>query len=159
MKFLPPLLLAFTTVTVLAAAPVHAQTYSPAQKAVAAADHDWEVAFAAGDLEKSVNAVSAQGSMYPPNAPIATGHTAIRESIKEFFALPSLKFSWNATSVEVAKSGDLAFTSGEYQMSFDAGHGKTETDKGKYVTVWSLEKDGVWRVVRDIFNSDLPAPK
>ena len=159
MKLLVPILFAFTTVTVLAAVPAHAQSYSPAQKAVAAADRDWEVVFSARDLDKSVNAVSAEGSMLAPNAPIATGHAAVRELIKGILALPALNFSWHAMSVEVAKSGDLAFTSGEYQLSFDAGNGKIESDKGKYVTVWSLEKDGVWRVVRDIFNSDLPAPK
>lgn len=159
MKSLLPLFLAFATCTVLAGAPGKAQTYSPAQKAVATADHDWEVAFAAMNLDKSVDAVSAQGSMFPPNEPAANGRPAIRDVIKNIFALPSLKFAWHATSVEVAKSGELAFTSGEYQMSFDAGGGKVVSDKGKYVTVWSHEKDGVWRAIRDIFNSDLPAAK
>ena len=153
------LLLAFATVTVLATAPARAQTYSPAQKAVAAADQDWETAFAAMNLDKSVDAVSAEGSMFPPNEPAANGRAAIRDVIKTIFALPSLKFAWHATSVEVASSGDLAFTSGEYQMSFDGGGGHLVSDKGKYVTVWSHEKDGVWRAIRDIFNSDLPAAK
>jgi ketosteroid isomerase-like protein len=159
MKLAGSILFAFTSATVLAAAPASAQSHSPAQRAVAAADRDWEVVFAAKDLDKSVKAVSAEGSMLAPNTPIATGHAAVRELIKNILALPALNFSWHATSVEVAKSGDLAFTSGEYQLSFDAGNGKIESDKGKYVTVWGLEKDGVWRAVRDIFNSDLPAPK
>jgi len=31
-------------------------------------------------------------------------------------------------------------------------------DKGKYVTVYRKQPDGKWKVVADIFNSDLPAP-
>ena len=159
MKSFPYILLAVTTAALLAGAPSHAQNDTPAQQAVAAADHAWEVAFAAKNLDKSVDALSPDGSMFPPNQPIATGRPAVREVIKNIFALPSLNFTWHSTSVHVAKSGDLAFTSGVYQLSFDAGGGKMASDKGKYVTVWSLDKDGVWQVVRDIFNSDLPAAK
>jgi ketosteroid isomerase-like protein len=36
--------------------------------------------------------------------------------------------------------------------------GKPVNDKGKYVTVYGKQPDGKWKVVVDIFNSDLPAP-
>jgi ketosteroid isomerase-like protein len=150
-------ILSLTALAFLCATPCPAQ-WSAAQKAVADADHAWEVVFAAKDLDKSVDAVSASGSVLAPNSPIATGHAAVRELFKGFFSLPGVKMSWQATSVEVAASGDFAYTSGTYELSFDAGNA-TSTDKGKYVTVWMREKNGTWKVVRDIFNTDLPLPK
>jgi ketosteroid isomerase-like protein len=30
------------------------------------------------------------------------------------------------------------------------------TDKGKYVTIWRKQPDGSWKVVEDMFNSDIP---
>jgi len=31
-------------------------------------------------------------------------------------------------------------------------------DRGKFVEIWKKQRDGSWRVVLEIFNSDLPAP-
>jgi ketosteroid isomerase-like protein len=36
--------------------------------------------------------------------------------------------------------------------------GKPVTDRGKYVTIWKKQADGSWKVIADIFNSDLPMP-
>ncbi len=151
--------LSLTLLSLCLAVACTAQTQSASQKAIAAADHAWNMAAVAKDLDKFMESVSADGSVYPPNAPIATGQTAIRELFKGFFAIPGVKLSWQATSVEVAASGELAYTSGAYTMSFDGPNGTTATDTGKYVTVWRHEKDGKWRAVRDIFNSDLPLSK
>jgi ketosteroid isomerase-like protein len=41
-------------------------------------------------------------------------------------------------------------------MTFSDRSGKTVSDKGKYVTVWKKQKDSSWKVLLDIFNSDLP---
>ena len=133
-----------------------AQTYTPKQQAVADTDHAWETVFAAKDIDKAVSFVDPDGSMFPPNSAIATGHDQIRALIGGIFSLPELKFAWHATSVDVARSGELAFTSGVYEMSFKGPDGKTVNDKGKYVTVWHTGKDGQWLAIRDIFNSDLP---
>jgi ketosteroid isomerase-like protein len=59
--------------------------------------------------------------------------------------------------VEVARSGDLAYTRGAYQLSFKSPQGTQVTDQGKYLTVYRRQPDGSWKAVEDIFNSDLPA--
>jgi ketosteroid isomerase-like protein len=41
-------------------------------------------------------------------------------------------------------------------MTFNDPTGKTVSDKGKYVTVWKKQKDGSWKVLLDVFNTDLP---
>lgn len=35
--------------------------------------------------------------------------------------------------------------------------GKATLDKGKFLTVWKKQADGSWKIIRDMYNSDLPA--
>ncbi len=128
-----------------------------ATDAVRAADEQWMKVFSAKDLDKSVAFCDEKGAVLAPNAPVAEGREAIAKSFSGFFTLPDLKITWHADKADVAKSGELGYTSGTYQMSF-TGPGKTVTDKGKYVTVWKKEADGSWKVLLDIFNTDMPAP-
>jgi ketosteroid isomerase-like protein len=64
-------------------------------------------------------------------------------------------FSFQGDKVEV--SGDLAYTQGTYSMTMTDPEGIPATDKGKYLAVWKKQADGGWKVIEDIFNSDLPA--
>lgn len=135
---------------------VSAQSLTKAEAAVRQADQDWLRVFAAKDLEKSVAFMTDDGSMLSPNNPIATGHEAVSKVFAGFFQIPDLKISWTPAKVEVARSGELAYTTGAYQMTFKDPTGKTAEDHGKYVTIWKKQK-GQWKVAYDIFNSDLPA--
>ncbi len=112
--------------------------------------------FSAKNLQDSVAFCEDGGSVLSPNAPIATGKRAIEELFSNFFALPNFNITWHADRAEVARSGELGYTSGSYQTTFSDPAGKTVSDKGKYVTVWKKQGDGHWKVVLDIFNSDAP---
>ncbi len=125
--------------------------------ALRAADQQWEKVVAAKDIDKSVAACAADGSVLPPNALIATGPTAIRKVFEGFFALPGFKLTWNVDTAEVAKSGDLGYTRGTYELTFNNAAGKPVTEKGKYVTVWKKQADGSWKVAADVFNADAPS--
>ena len=43
-----------------------------------------------------------------------------------------------------------------YEFIAKEASGKTVSDKGKYLTVWKKQPDGSWKVLLDIYNSDLP---
>lgn len=122
-----------------------------------AADRGWERVFAAKDLEASVAACAADGAVLAPNATIAKGREEIRRLLQGFFALPGFEISWHATEAVVAKSGELGYSSGTYEMHVNDASGEPAADRGKYVTIWKKEPGGSWRVLRDIFNSDSPA--
>jgi len=128
-----------------------------AAEALRKADREWMAAYASKDADKAASFVAADGAIYAPNAPAAQGDAAVKKMAADMFKLPDVKLSWTPTLVEAAKSGDLGFTSGTYEFSFKDPSGKTIDDKGKYVTVWKKQADGSWKVVRDIFNSDLPS--
>jgi ketosteroid isomerase-like protein len=120
-------------------------------------DGQWSAAVEAKDLDKSVSYYSDDAIVLPPNAAIATTKEAIRNIWKDLLASPGLVFRWKTTKVEVAKSGDMAYSSGTYELTMNDAGGKPVNDRGKYVVVWEKQPDGKWKCGADIWNSDLPA--
>jgi ketosteroid isomerase-like protein len=128
-----------------------------AEQALRDADAAWSKAAESKDLDKTVSYYSADATVLPPNAPAATTKEAIRKIWQDMLASSGLVISWKATKVEVAKSGDLGFVSGTYELTMNDASGKPVTDKGKYVEVWEKKADGKWKCGTDTWNSDLPA--
>ena len=93
----------------------------------------------------------------PPNDRLTSGKDNIRKVVTDMFAMPGFALSWQPTKVEVARSGDLAYSYGIYQATFNDPKGKPVTDHGKYAEVWKKQSDGSWKCVLDTWSSDLPA--
>ena len=128
------------------------------EQALRDADAAWAKAAAAKDLDKTVSFYSDDATVLPANSPAVTTKDGIRKTWQDLLASPGLAISWQATKVEVAKSGDLACLSGTYESTMNDASGKPTTDHGKYVEVWEKQKDGKWKCGTDIWNSDLPVP-
>jgi hypothetical protein len=60
-------------------------------------------------------------------------------------------------AVAAAGAADAAWEK-TYEQTFTDPKGQPVTDRGKYVSIWRKQADGWWKVVQDIFNSDLPLP-
>jgi hypothetical protein len=45
---------------------------------------------------------------------------------------------------------------GAYQMTTKSPRGQLVEDHGKFLEVWKKQADGKWKVVADVYNSDLP---
>ena len=127
-----------------------------AEQALREADAAWSKAAESKDLDKTVSYYSDDATVLPPNAAAATTKE-IRKIWQDMLASPGVAISWKATKVEVAKSGDLGFVSGTYELTMNDASGKPVTDKGKYVEVWEKQADGNWKCGTDTWNSDLPA--
>jgi len=63
---------------------------------------------------------------------------------------------WTPRAAEVAGSGDMGWTWGEYVFILK-GDGEETKSYGKYVNVWKKDNNGDWKVIADIGNSS-PAP-
>lgn len=122
------------------------------------ADEAWSKVAGAKDVDGFVAAFAENGSILPPNSPILTGSEAIRQWMSKMMANPGFSISWQPTTVDVSTAGDLGYTIGTYELKIHDAAGNPVTDRGKYVTVWEKEPDGKWKVVADIFNSNLPLP-
>ncbi len=121
------------------------------------ADAEWSKAAGAKDLDKTVSYYSDDTIVMPPNDPAATTKEAVRKIWQDLLASSGLVISWEATKVEVAKSGDIGFVSGTYELTMNDASGNPVNDRGKYLEVWEKQPDGSWKCGADIWNSDLPA--
>ena len=119
-------------------------------------DAQWSKDAGAKDVDKTVSYYAESAVVMPPNASAATTKESIRSAWKEMLTTPGAAISWKATKVEVAKSGDLAYVSGTYEETMTDASGKPVPDHGKYVEIFKKQADGTWKVVADIWNSDLP---
>ena len=84
---------------------------------------------------------------------MANTKDAIHEAIADMFSLPGVAINWTPTKVEVAKSGELGYLYGTYELLFDL-QGKRVTEVGKMVEVWRKQSDGSWKCSVDIWNPD-----
>ncbi len=120
-------------------------------------DDEWSRAAGSRDVEKTISYYSDDAVVMPPNIPTLTGKEPIQTLWKSMLDSPDFSGGWKATKVEVARSGDLAYVSGNYEFNEKDNSGKPITDKGKYLEVWKKQADGSWKCVADMFSSDLPA--
>ena len=66
--------------------------------------------------------------------------------------------TWTPVKAEMAASGDLGYTYGNYVYTVKNKEGKLVANYGKYTSIWKKQKDGQWKVVVDMGNSS-PDPK
>jgi ketosteroid isomerase-like protein len=121
-------------------------------------DAQWAKSAAAKDVDATVGYYSDDASLLAPNTPIASDKQSIRASWVGLLG-PDASLTWQATKVEVARSSDLAYVMGTYQLTMKDPQGRPANDTGKFVEVWKKQADGNWKTAIDIFNSDLPAEK
>lgn len=120
-------------------------------------DTEWSKAAGAKDVDKTISYYSDDALIMPSNSPVLQGKAAARAMWQGMFSMPGFGGGWKPTKVEVARSGDLAYVTGTYEINETDPNGKPKTDKGKYLEVWKKQTDGSWKCVADMFNTDLPA--
>jgi ketosteroid isomerase-like protein len=69
---------------------------------------------------------------------------------------PDVSVSWQVNQAEVARSGDVGYARGVYQLVMKDAAGKTTTEKGKLLEVWKKQPDGKWKCAVDSFSADAP---
>lgn len=120
-------------------------------------DAEWSKAAGAKDLEKTASYYTDDAVILPPNMPAIQGKQQARAMWQGMFSVPGFGGGWKATKVEVARSGDLGYVTGTYELSETDASGKPMVDKGKYLEIWKKQADGSWKCVADMFNTDLPS--
>ena len=85
----------------------------------------------------------------PAGLPPIVGREKIRESMS---GSSKAVLKWEPVKAEVAKSGDLGYTWGNYEISWQGEDGRTEKLYGKYLNIWKKQPDGTWKAVVDIGN-------
>src|ERR1700704_4114555 len=95
----------------------------------------WNQDFASKDADKLTAHYAEDAILMVPGSPATSGREAIRTALKPMVADPALSLTFRATRIEVAKSGDIAYTQGPYTMTVtDPNTKQLINDHGTYVT-------------------------
>lgn len=117
------------------------------------ANSDW----AAKNADKLLGFYADDGVLMAPGGETLKGKDAIKGGINGMLADKALSLTFKSTRVDVAKSGDLGYTQGDYQLTVtDPATHKVVHDHGTYVTTFRKQPDGSWKAVADIATSSVP---
>ena len=117
-------------------------------------DKQWSNAAASKDAARTAAFYAADGSMLPFNGPIVNGRDKIQEAWAGLMAKPGFSIHFEPTRIVVAKSRDVAFDMGTFELTMNDDHGRPATVIGKYLVAWSKQKDGQWKAEAGCFNTD-----
>jgi uncharacterized protein (TIGR02246 family) len=124
---------------------------SAAYDAIVAATKNFEATW--GDAAGTAALYTESGQVLPPNSDAVVGRQAIRAFFQSLLEAGITAVTLATTEVE--GFGDTAYEVGRYTLG---GEGGQVLDQGKYVVIWKQE-DGKWKLHRDIFATNLPAPQ
>jgi uncharacterized protein (TIGR02246 family) len=125
-----------------------------ARTAIEAANHRFSAAFARGDGKALAGMYTADAIAFPPDHEMIRGNAAIGQFWQATHASGVQQVV--LTTHEVDGSGDLAAEVGTATLTVQPEGQAQTTAVAKYVVVWQRQKDGTWKLHRDIWNS-LPA--
>jgi uncharacterized protein (TIGR02246 family) len=129
------------------------------EAAIREVDAAWAKAAAAKQTDAVVAYYSDNAMVLPPNEPMATSKEAIRKVWADMLTTPGLGITWQPTSVEVARSGDIGYSVGTYELTMNDPKGSPMSDRGKYFSLWKKQADGSWKSSVDMWSSDLPTAR
>lgn len=123
-------------------------------RALALLDDEWSKAAATRDAARVASFYAEDAVAYPPGEPMVVGREAAKKVWAAYFAEESFSISWKSAHAEVAESGELGFTSGPYEASYNGPDGKAVREKGKFLCIWRKQADGSWKATHDMWNAD-----
>ena len=125
---------------------------TPAADRLLQADKDFAKASEAKGAAEAFALFLAEDAMQlPGGAHPLFGRKAIVENLGSGYVL-----KWDPKKAEVAKSGELGWTWGTFELHTKEADGKPVVRYGKYVNVWRKQKDGKWKVIVDLGNPSPP---
>jgi uncharacterized protein (TIGR02246 family) len=128
------------------------------ETAIRTAEADMAKAVAVLDPAKAASFYIDDVVVMSPDAPVVHG----RENMQKYFETwmkEKPDFSAQTAKVEVARSGDLAYSWGTGKVGTKDKKGKVTVTTIKYASVWKKQTDGGWKLAVDTMIPDPPAKK
>lgn len=127
-----------------------------AAAAVESVEAEMLAAFGSKDPAKLISQYASDALLALPGRTVK-GTEAITKAYTEDFVDPSFSLTFVNDNTDVASSGDLAYTSGTFNVSYTNPQTKqVEKVAGTYVTVFRKQADGSWKAVADIATPGAP---
>jgi ketosteroid isomerase-like protein len=128
------------------------------EASIRAQEAQWQKDYAAKDVNALAGHYSDDAALGGPGDPLATTDADRKKVLQNLVSDPNLKLTFAADRVQVAQSGDYAYSRGHYSMTMtDKATSKPMSSEGSYLTVYKRQPDGVWKAVED-FVTPGPAP-
>jgi ketosteroid isomerase-like protein len=125
---------------------------------IKAQEAQWQKDYAAKDINALAAHYADDAALGGPGDKLATTDVDRRKALQGLLSDPSLKLTFAADRVQVAESGDYAYSRGHYSMTMtDKTTNKPATSDGSYLTVYKKQADGSWKATED-FVTPGPAP-
>ena len=129
------------------------------EQQILAQEEQWNRAYAQRDTEALAGFFAEDAAMASPGEQLVRGKESIGQAVEAFAKDPNLNISFRANRVQVAESGDLAYTRGQYMLtSTNPATNAPESSRGYYLTVWKKQADGSWKAVEDFITPGPPLP-
>ena len=124
---------------------------SAVKQALATEEASWNKAFHTRNLDALVAPYASDAVFVLPGLPAQVGTVAVRTSFVEAMKDPNFDVSFASQRVEVARSGELAFTQGQFTMKGTDPKTKQSatTATGSYLTVYKKQPNGSWKAIQD----------
>jgi uncharacterized protein (TIGR02246 family) len=116
---------------------------------------DFVTSFNTGNYDQAAALFAQDGAFMAPHHDAAYGPKAVESLLRQVgeMGYEDLRLE----TVRVETSGDMAMEIGRYTVAIRQPDGTIRPDRGKYVKAW--RRLGVWLIVADCWNSNLPAPR
>lgn len=150
-RILPPALVA--GLFLVAATTASAQTPADAEAAIRLQSERFSQAYVAEDFDALIGIYAADGMAAPSGRDFIRG----REALRAYWTVPEGVdvTEHRAIPERIVVDGRHAYDWGRYEGASGPADAPRPFD-GKYVIVWVLDDDGVWRIAQDMWNSLRP---
>ncbi len=147
---------ALICVLLLLASAAAQEVNNPADvQAIKDASTAWDKAWSAGDCDALASLYLTDAVAMSPNEPAKMGREAGRASCKKYFA--QFRETNRSLVIGVRVSGDLAVAWGTQEGTTTPKAGGASVQyKQKWMTAYLRQPDRSWKILWEIYNSDLP---
>ena len=139
-----------------ASTPSHCDSrHTNPDQAIHEAHKNFDIAINSNDLDQLLSMLTDDVVFMAPNSPRLVGKEAVSPWAAGYF--DAFHTIWTKTYLEIKVNGEWAFEQYAYESEdTEKATGKVYRDTGKGIIIYHRQADGVWRVARDAWNSDLP---
>src|SRR3954454_16694798 len=128
------------------------------REAIAKAEADFQKAMAENGLEGWLSFFANDAADFTRGEPFSFTKDEMRKRLAKSFD-PADQLTWKAAKIEVARSGDLAYSLGTWHHKGKNLKCKEVEQTVKYLTFCKKQTDESWKVVAYTGNVDPPAKK
>jgi len=127
------------------------------EQAIRDTERAWVKAFATKEPAKAEAFYADDADSMLPDTPLMAGKQAILAGMKPELGDPNFSLVFSPTKVEIARSGDIAYSKGWFKYTTTDPKTKQRVGQsGNYVEVYKKQPDGTWKVQEDIATEETP---